>query len=284
MEKINDILNNIKDRLSNPLIFSFVCSWLVINWQITVALIWYDPKQIANEKCISIFDFINDKLNIIDYLVWPLVMALLYTFAMPIIKNGIKAFYSWTSKWGENWNLKILNEGKISIDKYLKLRSDYKNAMQKLEEVISEESEYIDRYNKLNSDFLNSKNKLNETAKKLSDKETFIQESRDVRILDGTWEVKQNIQGEKITQNVQIIGGGYNIVSDFGNKDYKFDIRNFYYDNIKKDVFFVKEGVAGQDRYKSSADNYRINMLKFEGKDKLIGMEDRLQIEYIRKS
>lgn len=47
MDKISEILNSVKERVSNPLIFSFLASWLVYNWKIPVALIWFDEKQIT---------------------------------------------------------------------------------------------------------------------------------------------------------------------------------------------------------------------------------------------
>lgn len=89
-EKLKDIYENIKDRLSNPLIFSFIVSWLVYNWEITVALLWYDKDQIKAEGYKSIFEFIQYQLNSKCFsFIIPLILALVYTFIMPYIKEFV---------------------------------------------------------------------------------------------------------------------------------------------------------------------------------------------------
>ena len=107
MDKISEILNSVKERVSNPLIFSFLISWLVYNWKIPVALIWFDKEQISANGSKSIFDFIEDEWKKNGYFWIPLFIALGYTFIFPIIKNLISATQTWMSKWGENLNLRL---------------------------------------------------------------------------------------------------------------------------------------------------------------------------------
>jgi hypothetical protein len=49
IEKPNDLLKELKDRLSNPLIFSFIIAWLFFNWQITVGLLLYKNDQLIRD-------------------------------------------------------------------------------------------------------------------------------------------------------------------------------------------------------------------------------------------
>src|SRR5215475_11842150 len=98
MENFKDILASFKDRFTNPLIFSFICSWLIINWQISTALFSFDRKQIEIEGYQTLSQFIKAKLNTTDAFWHPLLIAIGYTLLIPILKNLIRAFYSWTSK------------------------------------------------------------------------------------------------------------------------------------------------------------------------------------------
>lgn len=285
MEKVNDIFNNLKDRFSNPLIFSFVCSWLVINWRITIALLWYDAKQFENGGKTTVFDFISSKINSDDSLWHPLFFALCYTFLIPIIKNLIKAFYSWSNKWGDNWNLKILDGGNISINKYLKLRADHEKRTKILEDVISKESTYIDNYNLAKTDLLAAQNNINEMNQRLTTSETFIRELYDWNIIQGNWENNYELpDGRKGKESIFIERGMYNIVTAFGSKEHRFDIKDFYYDNRNGNIFFVKT-VSDKDKAtRPVSEHYNINRLKFESKDLLVGTENNdTKIEYRRK-
>lgn len=111
-EKVKDIYENIKDRLSNPLMFSFVLSWLVYNWEISVALFWYDKSQFQAEGCKSIFEFIQDKIDTkCCSTIFPLGIAFLYTFAFPYIKQGIRIFNQIALKWGDKTEVKYVKDG-----------------------------------------------------------------------------------------------------------------------------------------------------------------------------
>lgn len=120
MEKISDILDNIKERLTNPLLFSFILSWIFVNWEISVALLWYDPEQLERVHHSSIFTFIQSKLNWYSCIFWPFVFALLYTFLMPIIKNIINMFYAWNTNWGNRRISRISGDTELN-----KMQAEY---------------------------------------------------------------------------------------------------------------------------------------------------------------
>ena len=285
MNKIKDVFDNIKDRFTNPLIFSFISSWLIINWPITVSLLWYDTRQIDKTGYNSIFEFISHKITFEESLRNPLCFALGYTLIMPIIKNLIRAFYSWAGKWGENWNLRILDEGKISINKYLSLKADHKKRSKILEKVISEESTYLENYSTVNTDLLQTKNNLNESMKQLNTKDEFIRQLDDIRILSGTWENHYQLEdGRSGIETVLIENNRYFMWSPFGIREEKFTINDFSYDNRNGDVFFVKEVTTEQKKSRPKTEHYNINRLRFETKDFLVGTENgTTKIEYRRK-
>ena len=291
MEKLKDILNNIKDRFSNPLVFSFVCSWLVINWQITVGLLWYDPVQISKTGCNSIFEFISDKLNPTDCLYHPFLFALAYTIAMPTIKNLIRALYSWTAKWGDNWNLHITKGVKIPFEKYLKFREDYDKRSKILEDIISKESSNQTKYNQTKTELLQSQAIVNDLQQRVTNANEFVSQLYDITILSGYWINKYaDTINKKLTNNEEVFidGEKYYIVEKFGEKKHAFNIRNFHFDNRTKTIFFIKERVNQDEAVIIQGSNtllrFNPNALHMERSDLLIGQENgTTQIEYRKK-
>lgn len=88
-ENLSKILDDLKNRFASRFIFSFIIAWLIYNWQITVALFWYDKSQIHAEGCKSIFEFISNQLNNNSNSSKAFWTALIYTFGLPISKSVI---------------------------------------------------------------------------------------------------------------------------------------------------------------------------------------------------
>lgn len=90
--KISEILDDLKNRFASRFIFSYTIAWLLFNWKITIALLWYDKTQIEAEGCKSIFEFISDQLEITSNGWEVLCAALIYTFVLPISKSIINVW------------------------------------------------------------------------------------------------------------------------------------------------------------------------------------------------
>ncbi|BAU55258.1 hypothetical protein [Mucilaginibacter gotjawali] len=140
MEKISDFLKELRERLSSPLISSFLIAWLVANWRIVVGLVFYKIKDLNLDGYKSYFDLIEKNISLTNNLIWPLAIALFYTFIFPFLRNIIQAFGVWINKWGVDWTLKIQKDGSIGVEKYIQLRSKYKSLNENLIKVISDES------------------------------------------------------------------------------------------------------------------------------------------------
>jgi hypothetical protein len=277
MEKLKDVLDNIRDRFSNPLIFSFLISWLIFNWEITVALLWYDSSQLQSKGFNSIFDFISCKLNKDCSIFFPILFSVFYTGFSPIVKNVIRAFYSWTQKWGENWNLKIVKGGNISIDKYLFLRERYLQKIEQLEYITKEESKISQKYNHLDKEHIELKREISKT-------QNFIKEITDSSFLNGYWECRFKKRESSSTnysvENIRIFNNDYYIIGDFGHEKHVFNIRSFF--KYHNHLVFVKEGVFDKGILNQ---RYLFNNLNIEGNGRLVGTENgEYDIEYIRKT
>ena len=246
MEKVLEVCNNIKDRLSNPFVFSFICSWLVYNWRIPVALFWFDEKQISANGCSSIFEFIEDDWKRNGSIGWPLVFAFVYSFGIPYVKNFFRIVSARAQKWGENGEIKALDGGKIGMDKYLSLREVYLEKIKNLEQIISNESK----------NFLELVNK----SKRVIELEDKINKINDVTFLNGKWEVQ--IRLNKPNDEKPIDGVSVRKVKQ-EDKDYTIDISSGTITYFEKGI---QEPIA-RDLYKISDfafvdlnDNKRIYM------------------------
>src|SRR6266481_4363197 len=133
MEKINEIVNSIKERLSNPFIFSFLVAWLTYNWKIPVALIWFSQSELKDEGYNGFFDLISKQALTTNSVLYPLGFAVAYILFNPLIRNLIYALNAWMTRWGSQWFFSISRDSKVSTSKFLALRNRYNNLNKELE-------------------------------------------------------------------------------------------------------------------------------------------------------
>lgn len=282
MEKVKDVLDDIlggiKERFNNPLVFSFICSWLIVNWKITVALIWYDTTQMQGK---TIFEFIS--CNIYSYkdcyFYLPFILAIAYTFGMPFLKNRVSTFYAAKDKERHDEILKISETATISVNEYLKLKEEYDEKNKILSNLINAKTE-SDKINILSNELNKKEIELSETRKELEIKESFITSLTDIKIIEGTWKCEYGItNGQTGDEIITIQDNKYTINK---NSIYKFRIENFNYNPNTKEVFFIKKLKNKENQYDDTP-NILVNSLKFENENLLKGFEnDKIYIQYSR--
>src|SRR4051812_35404787 len=108
MDKISDFWDGLKDRLRNPLISSFLVSWIFFNWRVTVALIWYSNDQIKAEGYKTLNDFIFHNTTPWETFWGPFILAVAFMITNPIIKNIGRWFNIWIKKKFDNQIFKVL--------------------------------------------------------------------------------------------------------------------------------------------------------------------------------
>ena len=266
MEKVLEIYNNIKDRLSNPFLFSFVCSWLVYNWRIPVALIWYDKSQFSGCGCNTIFDFISFELSKTNSLLFPLFFAFVYSLGIPYVKNFFRIVSARAQKWGENEEIKALDGGKIGVEKYLKLRENYREAIKKLENVNKEEKEFLKEKEILLNEINGVREELNQKINDNGNLSIRLASVFDSSILDGNWILNnERNTNVKIKISYRIIS----IMDESGYPLYNQKIKYFY----KKDesVFFILETDMKIENGENVSTLPQICDLKFEDENILKG-------------
>lgn len=276
----SDIVANLKERYRNPLPFSYLVAWICFNWEVTVALAWYDKYQIQQEGFKSIFAFITDKLKRSDSFLIPLAIASGYTFIYPILKNIIQAFYSWTLRWGNDWNIKILKDGKVPMDKFLSIRETLKSRTNVLEQIIVEENAYKDKYQELETKLLEREMELSAVRNNNLELSNFRQQLYDIRFLEGKWRCSYTLlNGATGTEDIIINNERYYVFSEYGERKEKFKITNYYYDNKSMSLFFIKSNL--DPKFPEIVLNP--NFLRRENDNYLVGMENTTKrIEYKR--
>lgn len=146
IESINDVLKNIRERFASPFFFSFVVTWIIFNWKVTIELLWYNPALYPNQG--DLIRFIESNTSNWQSIGIPLISALVYT---TLGRIGISAITELSGKIGEDLNLSITKKGKVPMEKFLTYRNLYLTSTRNLERVIEDESKKIQEYDELNN-------------------------------------------------------------------------------------------------------------------------------------
>lgn len=201
MEKITDFFKEIQNRLTNPLISSFIIAWLITNWRIPIGLLAYSNSDLDDDGYTSYFDLISTESSWSHFLVIPLISAVSYTLIFPIIRTLIIAFLSFIRQWSENWNHKILKDLRVPMAAFLKEKAKYTILSEKLTEVYNQDSATVEENNKLKADILKLNNEIstanlekdqntqsvNILKKEINDFHKWL----DPSLLNGYWEFKR---------------------------------------------------------------------------------------------
>ncbi|OIR00144.1 hypothetical protein GALL_177900 [mine drainage metagenome] len=237
MEKISDFFKELKERLSNPFIYSFLISWLIFNWKIPIALIFYKSEDLLKDNYKSFISLIADQIHLQKSFVYPILAALLYTFAFPFFRNTIIAFNSWTKAWGSSWSMRLSKSGKISIEKYIELRNTYAKRTQLLERTLENESKFLQENEELKNRILQLTQEKNEYQ---ANNQKWIDYSS-YSILNGEWNFQTVDSSQKVRhEKIFLIKDG--TVSEIFNssRDKKVigRIENFHYNFLSQEMIF----------------------------------------------
>lgn len=200
METISDFSKELKERLSNPLFYSFLLSWAAFNWKILLGLFFYNNQELRIDGYTSYLDLVSKNLSASNTLWKPLLVASLYTFIFPFIRNLILAFNSWIKTWGNTWRLKISKASKISISKYVQLREIYDERTALLQEVLEKEGKILNDYELEKNKVLSITNAKNEISRELEKWKSI----NDVSLIAGDWEVHYQNHKERSVYRIKI--------------------------------------------------------------------------------
>jgi hypothetical protein len=161
-ETIEEIVSELKSRLSSPLFGSYLISWCVINWYVPISLIFYKQNELKLDGYHSYGDMLQrypDRFH--NVLPW--FIAIGYTWLYPYIKAEITKHQTEVDTDSQNDITEILGKLKANQDKVVDL--ERKLEAQRIE-LIKHTDMLSEAYNKNND--LDNRNQ-NLTSLRLND-------------------------------------------------------------------------------------------------------------------
>lgn len=240
VESINEFLKNFRERLSSPFFFSFIISWVTINWKVTIALLWYNSNLYPREG--DLIRFIECNTSDWQSIYFPLLCAALYT---GLVKNLVSAFVAFGVKWGGDWNLNISKGSKIPMSKFLTYRNLYIQSNKDLEKVIEDERKTIEDFDKQRQQNLkleaDNVTLTGEVARLKSDKED-LEFKRKVSD-DMTLSLQSQVEKQE-----EYINANQNILNTYKNEKMMNGRWTFKYNNSFKglnfeETYYIIDGV-----------------------------------------
>lgn len=121
---IGNVYEDLKERVSNPLIASFLVSFFFCNWKVWISLLFESESTVKARGYNGFVEYINWLVTWVSAFVIPMGFALFYVFVFPYIRNYIRLFQArQLTKNNKDIN-DIAKGGVVSIDFYLRAKKD----------------------------------------------------------------------------------------------------------------------------------------------------------------
>ncbi len=260
MDKLKDIFASVKERISNPFTFSFICAWIIYNWKIVVAFAYYEVKPWEEEKYSGLFQYIDARLDMQNSIWYPFRAAVLYVIVMPVIKNLIKVLNTWIDSLAEGAILRINKNGKVSIDKYIQIKEGYDSQKKKLEAIILSEASTQQELQREKGRVASVEQQKDFVEQEKRKRELEIERllgAYQVSFLNGKWRCSYSSKNPPFAgeENIIIENGTYSIEDQDGKIVDVFNIEAFHYDEITRKVRFVKNRIGQRLAYAGNTQN-----------------------------
>ncbi|NQD71458.1 hypothetical protein HP439_12060 [Sphingobacterium shayense] len=184
-DAIDVVIKPLNERMSNPLIGSFVISWTILNWKPILFLI-FSSQSIENKIKLITSEFYPNQFLYLEYswymyLIFPLILSIIYTLGTPRLENFISKI---------NRPPTIRKNTQLHTDKI----ADFK----KLKEIASEEAAVAEAKSEYKTLLQKDQviNDLNKTVEILKN-----QEAEQIGTINDLLEASKRIKAENITLN-----------------------------------------------------------------------------------
>jgi len=249
MDDFKDFFKELRERVSNPFISSFIISWLFSNWPITIAVLFYDLKEVNADGFRSHYQLINYHSGWIHSLILPIAIATMYTYCFPYIKSAIKLHNATIKSKNESDILLGTQDQSVSLKKYIEMLNENKATQTKLSSIITEQSVIFEENAQLLANLNEETLKYNqqiETNNKLMSANAAMANKSIINILKGTWVGKKS--GSSLHQ-IWSFDESKLIINDIES----FSVQNFISDPFSRNVTFklvpIKNGVISPENY-----------------------------------
>ncbi len=287
MDQIKSLSVLIRERLTSPFIFSFLISWLLINWEIPIAILFMNKTELVEGNYISfISNHILDRSKAINQ---PLVYALGYTILYPFLKVLINAISDISSVLYNKISLFITGKDSIPGKNYLEIIKKHENSERAFIEFENNERkdlndrilDYETEKQALLVEISNANSQLIELNRKSNDFNISI----DMSLLQGSWMNEHIYPDGKVGKEEVYIDGNLYYQVNNNQRNLVARINHYSYNSMNRTIFFVKileqEYINLLRKKNIRVNRCLINELQFSSVNELKGNEDHdMQITY----
>jgi hypothetical protein len=186
MEAIKSIYFEIQERFRNPVISTFIISWLCWNWKITLLTIHFLTDSNSSVTIDEYFLKVQTYATAWQSIIHPVLTVFFYILIFPFIRNGVSYIQTRFERSKTELELSASKGSSVSIEKYMVLRNDYMLKLKELENVIAGESVQIKKNDELNTKI----NQLNYDLSLKIDENATLNKQLSSSLINGTWSFK----------------------------------------------------------------------------------------------
>ncbi|EGR3866439.1 TPA: hypothetical protein ACMDOQ_003572 [Vibrio cholerae] len=173
---IKEITNSIKaalyQRVSSPLYGTYICSWLIYNWEAVLPLIF--GSKVFDQRVIDFKSRLSPEATGFEYdtITIPLVITFVLLVVQPLLQRFIFIYTEWNRSEGLKKRDKYSSETMLTLEQSNELRSSVQKFQQFHQEVLKNKEEEINEYKRQLESKDNTVNSINDSNLKLIEQKT----------------------------------------------------------------------------------------------------------------
>lgn len=176
MKEVKEFFSTISERITNPFVGSFIIAWIYCNWDIAVALIFYNSTTIVSTFDQNYLTFITERSGIIKSFLQPASYAAAYTF---IIRYLISIIVESTYELFEKIKISILRiiqkDGWVRFSRLEQERKNFNTYRNNLAELFKEDNDTKEKFIILEKQIIEVIGERNHIAKENSTIKEYVE-------------------------------------------------------------------------------------------------------------
>jgi hypothetical protein len=270
MENLTEFWKNVKERISNPFIFSFIILWFVYNWKITLGIFLLDSNDFRLTGNLTLIDYLEGQIKYIVF--WkPIVFAILYCLFVPVIKELLRAFNAVVNRYGSDLYFRISKDSKVDFELYTQQIRDLDHNKKEIDTLLKDARTKDQERQAASAELVIVKQRLQEMERNYQEQLETTNRMRDVKVLNGAYSVVRDGREHQDTFRVEIQNGLYKETTSNDSSA----IEGFFFDNRNKAIVFARKN---QD--KNAKSQHLFYVLTRESDQYLSGTENDYPISF----
>lgn len=143
-------------RFAQPILMSFIISWIFWNWEIVIGLIWYDSKTLELYGYKNYRELVIHHANPLRNYLYPTISALLF----PLLRFALNWFNTFFRTLEKNKLIAVSGTGNVPTLKYLELRRSYDEKISELSKYLTEQADLQRMLNERDANLLQTQRTL----------------------------------------------------------------------------------------------------------------------------